>query len=81
MYTQGKLQRVHDNGRIVYAGQGDVLPDGSAAADVSAWRKRSTAEAAVKQAGQQLEAVARGEQVLVAGKRLTQQVSCGCRCC
>jgi hypothetical protein len=29
MYVRGKLQRIYPNGRIVYEGQGDVLPDGS----------------------------------------------------
>jgi hypothetical protein len=80
MYTHGKLRRVHDNGRIVYAGQGPVLPDGSAAGDVSAWRKRSAAEAAVKCAEQQLAAVSRGDNVLVSGSRLTKQVGSAVCC-
>jgi hypothetical protein len=29
MYVRGKLKRIYPNGRIVYEGQGDVLPDGS----------------------------------------------------
>lgn len=29
MYVAGRITKVHANGRIVYEGQGDVLPDGS----------------------------------------------------
>lgn len=29
MYTYGKLHKVYPNGRIVYQGQGNILPDGS----------------------------------------------------
>jgi hypothetical protein len=32
MYVRGTLKRIYPNGRIVYEGQGDVLPDGSGAA-------------------------------------------------
>jgi hypothetical protein len=29
MYVTGSISQVYPNGRIVYEGQGDVLPDGS----------------------------------------------------
>ncbi|GLC45639.1 hypothetical protein PLESTB_001789000 [Pleodorina starrii] len=58
MYTNGKLVRMYDNGRIVYEGQGDVLADGTDAADVAKWRRRTEAEAAVAAAEA---AVERGE--------------------
>jgi hypothetical protein len=74
MYTHGALRKVHANGRIVYQGQGQVLADGSEAADVAAWRKRSAAEAAVQRCEAQLEAAAAGREVLEGGRRLTEQV-------
>ncbi|GIL74226.1 hypothetical protein Vretimale_1977 [Volvox reticuliferus] len=58
MYTHGKLARMYDNGRIVYEQQGDVLADGTDAADVARWRRRTEAEAAFAEAEA---AVARGE--------------------
>eukprot|EP00955_Chlamydomonas_euryale_P006348 67490-Chlamydomonas_euryale.AAC.2 len=44
MHTAGRIVRVHANGRIVYAGQGDVRADGADAADVARWRARRCAE-------------------------------------
>eukprot|EP00210_Caulerpa_lentillifera_P005687 g5439.t1 len=37
MYTYGEINCIHNNGRIVYKGQGDVLSDGSDALDVVLW--------------------------------------------
>lgn len=31
MYVRGTVNKVYPNGRIVYEGQGDILPDGSGA--------------------------------------------------
>ncbi|KAG2485492.1 hypothetical protein HYH03_015766 [Edaphochlamys debaryana] len=50
MATVGRAARMHPNGRIVYEGQGDVLADGSDAAEVERWRRRSGAEAEVAEA-------------------------------
>uniref|UniRef100_A0A383WCI6 JmjC domain-containing protein n=1 Tax=Tetradesmus obliquus TaxID=3088 RepID=A0A383WCI6_TETOB len=46
MYVRGKLQRIYHNGRIVYEGQGDVLPDGSDKHDVHLWQARHNADEA-----------------------------------
>lgn len=45
MYTVGRVQRVHPNGRIVFEGQGDVAADGSDAAEAAHWLARHGAEA------------------------------------
>ncbi|KAK9814629.1 hypothetical protein WJX72_009022 [[Myrmecia] bisecta] len=58
MYTHGKLQKVYPNGRIVYAGSGAVLADGSDAQDVEAWQRLKAAEAALTEAEK---AVQRGD--------------------
>lgn len=58
MYTHGAVAKIHGNGRIVYQGQGEVLADGSDAADVARWRARTAAE----------EAVAAAEAAVAAGK-------------
>ncbi|KAK9821569.1 hypothetical protein WJX81_005489 [Elliptochloris bilobata] len=50
MYTHGRPRIVHPNGRIVYAGQGDVNADGSDAADVAAWKQRRAVDAAAVRA-------------------------------
>ena len=50
MYTQGKLRGIYPNGRIVYEGQGDVLPDGTDARDVQIWQERVAAEKAIAEA-------------------------------
>jgi len=44
LYTYGKPEKVYDNGRIVYEGQGDVLEDGAEASEVKLWRRRYQAE-------------------------------------
>ncbi|GAX76316.1 hypothetical protein CEUSTIGMA_g3762.t1 [Chlamydomonas eustigma] len=44
MYTHGKIRRIHQNGRIVYDGQGEVLTDGSEQRDVKLWSNRVAAE-------------------------------------
>ncbi|PRW60895.1 ion channel [Chlorella sorokiniana] len=44
MYTMGKVERVHANGRIVFKGQGNVLPDGSDAGEAKQYLARHEAE-------------------------------------
>ena len=44
MYVNGKVKAIHPNGRVVFESQGDVLPDGSDAHEVDAWRKKRNAE-------------------------------------
>ncbi|KAI8109604.1 hypothetical protein M9434_000886 [Picochlorum sp. BPE23] len=39
MYTHGELVSMHPNGRIVYKGQENILPDGSNADDVRQWKE------------------------------------------
>lgn len=58
MATQGNLVGIYPNGRIVYENQGDILPDGSDAKEVKAWRKKWKAE---KELAEAEEAVARGD--------------------
>ena len=60
MYTQGVVRFIHPNGRIVYEGQGDVLPDGTDARDVALWRERTAAEADLARAELSL---SKGQQV------------------
>ncbi|BDA43071.1 probable bifunctional peptidase and (3S)-lysyl hydroxylase Jmjd7 at N-terminal half [Coccomyxa sp. Obi] len=50
MYTSGRIRLVHPNGRIVYEGRGDVMADGSDAAEVARWRQRRSAEAELEAA-------------------------------
>mmetsp|Transcript_9372 Transcript_9372/g.26765 ORF Transcript_9372/g.26765 Transcript_9372/m.26765 type:complete len:633 (+) Transcript_9372:184-2082(+) len=51
MYTNGQLRLVHPNGRIVYAGDGDIRADGADALDASAWEARHRVEARLQQLG------------------------------
>ncbi|KAL4437367.1 hypothetical protein ABPG75_004506 [Micractinium tetrahymenae] len=44
MYTVGAVAKIHSNGRIVFKGQGDVLPDGSEAGEAAQWLARRAAE-------------------------------------
>ncbi|KAL4429824.1 hypothetical protein ABPG77_010941 [Micractinium sp. CCAP 211/92] len=50
MYTVGKVAKTHPNGRIVFKGQGDVLPDGSEAGEASRFLMRRAAEAELEAA-------------------------------
>ena len=50
MYTHGKLQDVHQNGRIVYRGDGDIRPDGADVKDAAAWETRQRAINAITNA-------------------------------
>ncbi|KAL6755203.1 cupin-like domain-containing protein [Haematococcus lacustris] len=63
MHTAGRLARLHDNGRIVYQGQGEVRADGADAREAERWEQRAAAEQAVAEAEA---ALARGERGAVA---------------
>lgn len=72
MYVHGIPKKVYPNGRVVYAGKPEVLPDGSSAKDVAAWRRKRNAE---KELAAAEEAVRRGEEVrMLAG--LTEDIDC-----
>lgn len=40
MYTYGEFVSMYPNGRIIYKGQEDILPDGSNVDDVMVWKER-----------------------------------------
>jgi hypothetical protein len=44
LYLHGEATVVYPNGRIVFERQGNVLPDGSEAGEVAAWKKKRDAE-------------------------------------
>jgi len=44
LYLHGKATVIHPNGRIVFESQGNILPDGSEAGEVAAWKKKRDAE-------------------------------------
>ncbi len=44
LYLHGKATMIHPNGRIVFENQGNILPDGSEAGEVAAWKKKRDAE-------------------------------------
>lgn len=44
LYLHGKAAMIHPNGRIVFKSQGNILPDGSEAGEVAAWKKKRDAE-------------------------------------
>eukprot|EP00892_Ulva_mutabilis_P010350 jgi/Ulvmu1/7688/UM038_0120.1 len=46
MYTHGSVECIHNNGRIVYKGAGDVMEDGADAADVLRWQLKQRADGA-----------------------------------
>ncbi|EIE26943.1 Clavaminate synthase-like protein [Coccomyxa subellipsoidea C-169] len=58
MHTHGQIRLIHPSGRIVYEGRGDILADGSDAAEVDKWERRRSAEAELEAAEA---ASARGE--------------------
>ena len=59
MYLNGRAVKVHENGRVVFAGQGEVLADGSDAREVAVWAQKRAVELELEAAE---EAVARGEE-------------------
>ena len=44
LHVHGKASVIHPNGRVVFKKQGNILPDGSEAGEVAAWKKKRDAE-------------------------------------
>ncbi|KAL3133670.1 hypothetical protein ABBQ32_008175 [Trebouxia sp. C0010 RCD-2024] len=60
MYTHGHLKKIYPNGRIVYAGQGMVLEDGSDTSEVRRWQQEQAVEAELAAAEEGVTAGAKG---------------------